>query len=228
MNTKTLIRGSIDRRPHPDAEKLEAMRLVASYLESPQGTVFVEMQESPTEIGGILIAERARDKGQPDIGLVLSAGIGIPLHVGDVVVVRHGDGTQRSGWEHRGYKTRKTRAYGRFVPYTRPGESRTYDWSESVMAVWTEDDKLIPLRKNIVIRRAEHVDRVGSIILPDKSQYRTGEAEVLAIGDTVRDVKVGDTVLYHQRATKDNSVDMEMFGERLAMVEESGIELILR
>jgi co-chaperonin GroES (HSP10) len=81
--------------------------------------------------------------------------------------------------------------------------------------------QLKPLRGKIIIRPLgeEGVERLRSIYVPP--QWRDPKpmrGEVLAVGEGVREVEVGDWVIYHPWA---DSANFKWEGELLAVVDES-------
>lgn len=88
--------------------------------------------------------------------------------------------------------------------------------------------KLRPLFDNIVIRRSEAEEKVGSIIVPDAAKEKPVRGEVLAVGpgrvteDGRRvepDVRPGDVVVYGRYGGNVVKVD----GEELVILHESEI-----
>jgi len=54
---------------------------------------------------------------------------------------------------------------------------------------------LQPLKSNVIVRRAEAVEQVGSILIPPTARTEQVEAIVLAVGPAVAEVKVNDRVI---------------------------------
>ena len=74
--------------------------------------------------------------------------------------------------------------------------------------------ELIPLGARLLIRPRPYAEKVGSLFVPNRREYAI-EAEVLSIGDEVRDIQVGDIVLVPA------AVGQDVGGDRL--VPESSV-----
>lgn len=65
-----------------------------------------------------------------------------------------------------------------------------------------------PLADRIVLEQLEQEEQTKSgIILPESAQEKPKMAKVLAVGSEVKEVKVGDTVLYKSYGPDDVKVD---------------------
>lgn len=53
-----------------------------------------------------------------------------------------------------------------------------------------------PLGKNIVVRRLPAKEMEGSIYIPDNAKEKPAEGTVLAAGFEVKDIAVGDNVIF--------------------------------
>lgn len=54
-----------------------------------------------------------------------------------------------------------------------------------------------PLGARVLVERAKVEEKTDSgIIIPDSAQEKQNKGKVVAVGNDVKDVKVGDTVLY--------------------------------
>lgn len=60
-----------------------------------------------------------------------------------------------------------------------------------------------PLGKRVVIEREVMGEKIGSIIIPEKSRHKPQVGRVTAVGDEVTSVKIGDTVLFGKYSTAD-------------------------
>ena len=58
-----------------------------------------------------------------------------------------------------------------------------------------------PLRDNIVIKEQEVESKKGDFYIPDSAKETPLLAEVLAVGKDVKDIEVGDTVIYKKFST---------------------------
>jgi chaperonin GroES len=68
--------------------------------------------------------------------------------------------------------------------------------------------KIHPLEDRVVLEQLEQEEQTKSgIILPDSAQEKPKEAKVMAVGKDVKEVKVGDVVLYKSYGPDDVKVD---------------------
>ena len=68
--------------------------------------------------------------------------------------------------------------------------------------------KIQPLEDRVVLEQLEQEERTKSgIILPDSAQEKPKMAKVLAVGKAVKEVQVGDVVLYKSYGPDDVKVD---------------------
>ncbi len=82
-----------------------------------------------------------------------------------------------------------------------------------------------PLADRIVIEQMESEETTASgIILPDSAKEKPSEGKVLAVGTEVKEVKVGDKVLYSKYGPSEVKVD----GKDLMIVKEEDILAILK
>lgn len=81
-----------------------------------------------------------------------------------------------------------------------------------------------PLADRLVIEQvqAEEVSKSG-IILPDSAKEKPSEGKVLAVGKDVKEVKVGDVVLYAKYGPTEVKVD----GKELMLTKEEDILAIV-
>jgi len=93
--------------------------------------------------------------------------------------------------------------------------------------------QLKPLHDRLVVRRTEaETTSAGGIIIPDKSQEKPEQGEVVAVGDGVildngerraLEVKVGDRVLFGKYAGSEIKLD----GEELIVMRESDVMAVM-
>ena len=77
-----------------------------------------------------------------------------------------------------------------------------------------------PLGKRILVRRAPQVEQTaGGIIIPDLYQDRPTEGEILAVGDEVEKVKIGDIVLFAKFAG--STIENQDEGDLIVIVEDN-------
>jgi chaperonin GroES len=82
-----------------------------------------------------------------------------------------------------------------------------------------------PLRDYVLARPVQPETKTASgIYIPEKSAEKGNDAIVKAIGDGVKDVKVGDVITYKGYST----VDVKSGGEDLILVKEEDIAAIER
>jgi chaperonin GroES len=55
---------------------------------------------------------------------------------------------------------------------------------------------MTPLGRRVLLKVPETTGKIGSIHIPESAQRKPQEGEVIAVGDQVRDVQVGDRVLF--------------------------------
>lgn len=85
--------------------------------------------------------------------------------------------------------------------------------------------KLTPLADRVVLKQLEAEEKTASgIILPDSAKEKPSEAEVVAVGKEVVEVKVGDKVLYSKYGPTEVKVD----GEDLLVVKEEDILAVVK
>lgn len=80
--------------------------------------------------------------------------------------------------------------------------------------------KLQPLADRVVLEQieAEEVSSAG-IILPDSAKEKPSQGKVLAVGKDVKEVKVGDTVLY----SKYGPTEFKVEGKEVLLAKEEDI-----
>lgn len=69
----------------------------------------------------------------------------------------------------------------------------------------------------------------NGILLPDRVQYGTSQGTVVMIGDDVRDVKVGDIIMYMASSRETLDINPIGFkdGTRRFMMDEASVLLVL-
>ncbi len=60
-----------------------------------------------------------------------------------------------------------------------------------------------PLGRRVVLEREVTTEKIGSIIIPEKYRHKAQEGRVIAVGDQVTTVKIGDRVLFGKHSTLD-------------------------
>ena len=55
---------------------------------------------------------------------------------------------------------------------------------------------MTPLGRRVLLKVPEVTGKIGSIHIPESAQRKPQEGEVIAVGADVRDVEVGDRVLF--------------------------------
>ncbi len=85
--------------------------------------------------------------------------------------------------------------------------------------------KLTPLADRLVIEQveAEEVSAAG-IILPDSAKEKPSEGKVLAVGKDVKEIKVGDKVLYGKYGPTEIKVD----GREVLIAKEEDVLAIVK
>lgn len=79
----------------------------------------------------------------------------------------------------------------------------------------------LALARGLVLLRPNDAGELsaGGVMLPDASRERPRRGEVVAVGPAVRDVRVGDDVLWARFA----DADLRVGGEHLALVHETDV-----
>ncbi len=62
---------------------------------------------------------------------------------------------------------------------------------------------MTPLGRRVVVERDPTLEKVGSIIIPEKARRKPQMGKVTAIGDAVTTLKVGDVVLFGKHSALD-------------------------
>lgn len=76
-----------------------------------------------------------------------------------------------------------------------------------------------PLFSNVLIRAQKPQQKVGGIVVPGNNNSETGIAEVVAVGDEVTRVSVGQNLYYAKTDVKKVQVN----GEDLFILEEKSV-----
>ena len=85
--------------------------------------------------------------------------------------------------------------------------------------------KLQPLADRIVIKKIEAETKSASgILLPESAQEQPQSGQVLAVGKDVKEVKVGDQVLY----AKYGPAEVKVESEELLIVKEEDILAVVK
>jgi chaperonin GroES len=85
--------------------------------------------------------------------------------------------------------------------------------------------KLQPLADRIVAKPIEAEAKSASgILLPDSAKEKPQSAEVLAIGKDVKEVKVGDQILY----AKYGPAEVKVEGEDLMLLKEEDVLAVVK
>mgnify|MGYP000553126186 FL=1 len=67
-----------------------------------------------------------------------------------------------------------------------------------------------PLNKNILVKRVEEEEKTSSgIIIPDSAKEKPSVAEVIAVSDTIKEVKTGDRVVFSKYGGTEIALDGE-------------------
>lgn len=219
--------------------ELPDWQLAAKTLKAFPGVCVVERLSLSEKIGSLYIPDRAHytyyeDDDpvagfEPSVGVVLAAGLGVPLFPGQVVIIRDGDGLEFEDFEAGPYKSKNpVLFFGRVVPEGEdeqpPGYIEDMPYEECISGVVEGMDIKQMLGKNILLERDEDdVSRKtdSGIHLPDVvSENAASEATVKMVGDDVKGCKAGDRVIYHPLACLD-FYDPE--NKRLRVVREMAI-----
>ncbi len=85
--------------------------------------------------------------------------------------------------------------------------------------------KLQPLADRLVAKSLEAEDRSpGGIILPDTAKEKPQMGEVVAVGKDVKEVKVGDKIMY----TKYGPTEVKVSGEELLLLKEEDVLAVVK
>ena len=80
--------------------------------------------------------------------------------------------------------------------------------------------KIKPLGERVLIEQIEAETKTASgLIIPDSAQEKPLQAKIVSIGDEVKTVKVGDTVLY----AKYSGTELNIDDKKYLMIELSDI-----
>jgi co-chaperonin GroES (HSP10) len=207
-----------------DMSDLPDWEMASKAVRALPGVCVVEMLGAPEmSAGGLYIPERAKytyyddDEPfagfEPSIAVVLSAGFGVDLEPGDMVLVRDGDGLEFPLLKCKGYASKRAvRFFGRVVPDPQehrqgPGYIEDLPWEESIVGVYKDMQIAQMTGFNILLERdADDIDRrtESGLILPDSAgENIASEAVVKMIGGKVTQCKPGDRVVYHPMACID-------------------------
>lgn len=88
----------------------------------------------------------------------------------------------------------------------------------------TMEHTYIPIADRILVRQDAPVAMKGKLYIPEPMQSRPTYAQVLAIGDGVKHIKVGDRIAFTRYAP----MSIELEGEELFVMRENDASLIIR
>ncbi len=203
------------------------------------GKVVVEMLPEKEKEGLIYLPDDVATKTRPDVGVVVSAGLGVPLKTGEVVIVRYGHGKRVKGFSCNGFKSNSTmvfcgRAGGEMVDDPFYGDplfyARDVPWDDSIVAK-IEGMVFIPTGRNVLIR-LKPVEKEGLIEMFEIRHEC--DAEIVAIGPDafyrrtkngrakVMDVSVGETVVFDDGSVK-RSPALTSLGKDFASIPDDGV-----
>lgn len=194
------------------------------YLRAHPGKTIVEMAPVPKEHGGIFIANGQGHELtlRPDAGVVLAAGLGVPLTPGQVVLVNHTHGKWIDGFVAGPYQAEnEVRVYGR-AAVVKTGKCIDVPWHQSILAVaegWPEGGwnmpTIIPTHGKVLIRREGLVKRTANgLYIPDRVHHRSSKGRVVAVAPSAHarltdqgmhgelELKVGALVCYQAQTRR--------------------------
>jgi len=184
------------------------------YLAPLPGRCVVEMAPVPEMVGGLYFGmqEGGERRNRSDLGVVLAVGGGVHVLPGEIVAVDNEHGKWMEGCVFGDYEPQgQIRMYGRSA---RSGGTVTkVPWWRSILAVVDDEelakvgrdysiidgnwDLLRPTDHKVLIERDPLCDvSEGGVLLTDGSVHRNSEGTVRKVGSFVRDVQVGDRVIY--------------------------------
>lgn len=188
----------------------------------PEGRVLVECPPPQEKIGSVWIPD-ASSNIRPDVGRVIAAKpfpgksrlwkSSFP-RVGDAVIIDPRDGIWLEDFQLGSYKTKnRVKAFGSYCEFR--GEPIRCHPCQSIVAIRDESMEygLRPTLDNVLLRIHESNSRYGELYLPDTSHNPTGTATVVAVGDAVCDLKVGDEVVYDYRSLAETGLEFELSGD---------------
>lgn len=80
-----------------------------------------------------------------------------------------------------------------------------------------------PIKDRILIKpEASHTQTEGGIILTPNKVEKSEFAKVIAIGSTVKEVAVGDRIMYQRWASQDQEV-----GDDMAIIKEANVMMVM-
>lgn len=224
--------------------ELPDWQTASKYLACLPGVVAVERLSVPEKLGSLYLPDRAvhtyyEDDDpvagfEPSVGVVLSAGCGVDLEPGQVVIIRDGDGVEFEDFHAGSYRAKNpVLFFGVIVPQgedeREPGYVEDMPYDECILGVVEGMDIKEMTGKNILLERDEDdVTRKtdSGIYLPDvAAENASSEAVVKMIGSGVTQCKPGDRVLYHPLGCND-FYDPE--NKRLRVVRELAVFSVIR
>ncbi len=194
-------------------------------MEATEGVIIVEMVPESDRYGSLFLPDNVAGAERSDIGRVISSGFP-GVSCGDLVACSPYDGTSRTEFQVGDVGPVPVVKF--FGVYCGVGDDPLkFSVDESVLCVVEEDGSLKPTGSNLIIDVERVKDTTDSgIYLPDESKWRTNIGTVVAVGPEVKEIRVGDRVIYHPMAPM---FDFQgEIPETWGVVRESGIEAIIR
>lgn len=210
----------------PLAEKVDVESAQRVFRMRPNRLVCEMLPSLGETPGGILLTNLSQARRQPCVGVILATGRlrgprkhspDSSLKPGDIVFTHPDDGKRVWGFKaspyraqsfetHQGEKKAEVRFFGCMYAYNActaaQGSPTEVPWWESVIGVFDMDsNSMRPVGDNVLVRLPNKLEKSrGGIFLPDVAQKRDVDtAEVVATGEYVEDIKVGDTIVYERR-----------------------------
>ena len=199
-----------------DVEVPETWKTLKDGIECTPWSVVVEMVPLKEEMKGFILPDNAQRRKGADIGVVIKAGKDVFLNPGDVVIVHPSDGKiVEDLYECKN----ECRIYGSWSKSL--GRAEVFPWDDSILAV-LKGGEWRATGNNVIMRLEQAVDKVGEIYLPDSATYRDDRGTVLSVGESVIDVKPGDTVCFAKRAL----IKIEKEDDELYVIHQKGIYFV--
>jgi len=84
--------------------------------------------------------------------------------------------------------------------------------------------KLTPLGDRVLVQPDITANKLGSIFIPEKSREKPQTGMILEVGSDVKDIKVGDKVLYG----KHSGTEVTFEGEKLVVMRDGDCFAIIK
>jgi chaperonin GroES len=85
--------------------------------------------------------------------------------------------------------------------------------------------KIKPLHNRVLVKRIDtETKTAGGIIIPDSAQEKPTEGVIIAVSNKVKDVKIGDKVLFE----KWGAIEIKVVNEEVLILEESKIIAVIQ